>query len=138
MFSKKLTSKHIRLTLLSALWGMAFAIPSAFADLYNQSTVDLLEPFGSSSSVSVVCATTSCIFGAWIGYYASAASWLFDVAVGICIIWMVVSGLRIIVSGDNTQLRDNAMSQMKASAFGLMLLIFAGPILRAINNVGFI
>lgn len=111
--------------------------PSAFADQFTDTSIPLLEPFGGSSTLTVNCSNTSCIFAAWISYYASAAGWVFNVAVGICVIWMLVAGLRVIISGDNAQMRDNAIGQMKAAAFGLMLLVFAGPILKSLNNIGF-
>ena len=114
--------------ILGVAWSfhmVAFAQASA-----KQNCVKLLQPFGGSDCVAVRPG-----LGTFLEYFGPAGAWLYNAAVGICVLWMLFGGITIMISSDNSGRRDEGIGRMKAAAIGLVLLIFGGVILRLLNSI---
>ncbi len=95
--------------------------------------VKLLEPFGDQDCIDVEPGLQT-----WFLYFGQLAPWLYNVAIGIAVLWLVIAGFKITISSDNETARQEAIGQMKAAVLGLLILIFAGPILRTLNSLFFV
>ncbi|MDD5623130.1 MAG: hypothetical protein PHI23_00250 [Candidatus Peribacteraceae bacterium] len=94
--------------------------------------IDLLAPLGSQENIPV-----SGGFGTFITYFNDAGMWLIKVAVGICVIWVLLGGIMVMMSGSNSGLRSTGITHMKWSIMGIVLLLFTGFILRTLNSMFF-
>lgn len=69
-----------------------------------------------------------------LGYFACSTGFIYDIAVGFCVLWVLVGGIQIIISGDNTEWYNRGKSIIFASIGGLLVLILAPVILRFLNS----
>lgn len=92
-------------------------------------TVTLIEPLCGQSTISGN--------GAWdlmLSYFNCAVIWLYDIAIGVSVLWTLIGGICIIISGDNSSLYERGKNYMIGSISGLLMLIFAPVILRFVNS----
>ena len=70
-------------------------------------------------------------------YLKGIGKWLATVVVGICVIWVLIAGFEIMLSGANSGLKDKGVSHMKWALIGLCIASFSGLILKLLNNMFF-
>jgi len=103
----------------------AFAQP-AVAPSQQKGDVTLLAPLGSSPSIS---ANGNAVFA----YITESLGWLQEVAVGMVMLWLVFSGIMIMVSGNDQGKRTQAKEHAVAAIIGLVMLFLFGFILSVLN-----
>lgn len=113
---------------LSVIPGIAFAGDPKV----ENTTINLLAPLGPSNTITIGPGFTT-----WFDYFNNSAGWLYNVAIGICVLWILVGGLFVMVSGDNPQLAEKGKGFMIGSLTGLVMLILAPTILRTLNGLFF-
>lgn len=74
--------------------------------------------------------------GTFITYFEVASQWLFEIAVGFAVIWVLIGGFTLMIGGEN--MKTQAKDMMKWAILGLLLLIFAGYFLRTLNDIFFV
>lgn len=106
-----------------------FAASSA-GNLDTAEPIKLLAPLDDSTTTIAV----SDPLGAWFKYFEISAGWLYDVAIGFCVLWVLIGGFQVMISGDDATKRGEGFDKMQSAIFGLVMLIFAPVILRFLNN----
>ncbi|MDD3897034.1 MAG: hypothetical protein PHU04_04350 [Candidatus Peribacteraceae bacterium] len=129
--------RYVRTVLLSTLLllvasGIPVLLASAQGEEVRRTQIQLLEPISGGEMLNVEPG-----IGTWLAYFESAYAWIYEVAVGICIIWMLIGGIQVMTSSDQADKRQSGITKMKASITGLIVFIFAGPILRFLNDMFF-
>lgn len=66
-------------------------------------------------------------------YFSSLYPWALGLCGGLVVLWGVWSGILMIVSGGDKENYEKGKAHFQAAILGLLLLIFAGVILHAIN-----
>ncbi len=94
--------------------------------------VDLLEPIGGPTEIDVGPGLTT-----WYNYFNSALPWLYTVAVGLCLLWMLYGGYLIMISSDQADKRAAGKAKMIGAILGIVVLSFTGSILRILNDMFF-
>lgn len=94
--------------------------------------VVLIEPIGDEQEIDIKPGA-----GTLIAYFNTAADWLIIVCVGICVIWVVIGGFEIMTSGGDATKRGNGQQHIMWAILGLLMLVFAGFILRTLNSMFF-
>lgn len=105
---------------------LAGSAPTASAPSQQRSSVHLLQPLGSSNYITPSG-------NAMFDYFTDSLAWLQEVAVGIVILWLVFSGIMIMVSGNDQGKRTQAKEHAVAAIIGLVMLFLFGFILSVIN-----
>ena len=95
--------------------------------------IELLQPLGSQGSIPINTPNTLPIFV----YFNDALEWVYMVAVGFCLIWIVKSGSDIILAGNDSNAAA-AKEKMKTVIIAILVLTFAGFILRTLNGLFFV
>ncbi len=107
--------------------------PSAFADdAMVRGKVPLLEPISGPNEITIGPGLTT-----WFNYFNSTLPWLYSVAVGICILWMLYGGFLIMISSDQADKRATGKAKMIGAILGIVVLSFTGTILRILNDLFF-
>jgi hypothetical protein len=94
--------------------------------------VSLIQPLNDALNASLP--SSSSIF---LDYFNMSVGWLFRVAVGFTVMWVLIGGVMFLTSGNNQGRRSEAISRMTWSITGLIILLFAGVILRTLNSLFF-
>lgn len=98
-----------------------------------QSCVPLVQPLGSDNTVGVLPGA-----GTFIAYFNGFSGWLFTIAVGFCLIWVVIGSFMIMMSGGPSgSMMGTGKEMIKWAIIGLVLLNFAGFILRTLDSAHF-
>ena len=71
-------------------------------------------------------------------YFNMSWPWVLGVAAGIGVLWALVGGIQIMVSGDNTGMRDEGKNRLMWALAGLLLVGLAGLILQTLNPLYYI
>lgn len=95
--------------------------------------VPILEPIGNMPD----CIPIGDFLGTRLAYFEPASKWLYNVAVGIAVLWTLIGGIQVMTSGDDQGKRSEGFDKMKYSIGGLAMLVFAGVILRSLNGIFF-
>ncbi len=74
----------------------------------------------------------------FIDYFNMSSSWLFRVAIGFTVLWVLIGGVMFMSSGNNQSRRQEAISRITWSIVGLLVLLFTGVILRTLNSIFFV
>lgn len=74
----------------------------------------------------------------FLDYFNVSVGWLFKVAVGFAVMWVLIGGVMYMTSGNNQGQRSSAISKMTWAIIGLLILLFAGVILRTLNSIFFV
>lgn len=138
MFRQKLISVA-SLASIVCMNVLLVAVPISTAQSSEDSAVirrdiKLLAPLGPSDTISVGNGPME----SWFEYFGNSAGWLYDVAIGFCVLWTLIGGFQVMISGDDAQLRGQGFDKMKSAIMGLLMLIFAPTILRLLNNNFFV
>lgn len=115
---------------------LLFAAGSALAQIppeQNAGTVPLIEPLGGATSIPILPG-----FGTFLTYFNSSVGWIFQVAVGFTVVWVLIGGFLYMTSGNNQSQRSAAISRMTWAIAGLLILLFAGFLLRTLNDIFFV
>ena len=75
--------------------------------------------------------------GTFLAYFNDSTQFIFAVAVGAVVVWVLVCGFAIMLMGGDAGKRGEWIENMKWSIGGLLLLLFAGFILRTLNSMFF-
>jgi Type IV secretion system pilin len=115
-------------SLRQLLW-LLMIVTCTMPVISEAASVTLIEPLCGQSQISGN--------GAWdlmLAYFNCAVIWLYDIAIGVCVLWTLVGGICIIISGDNSSLYERGKNYIIGSISGLLMLIFAPVILRFVNS----
>ena len=96
--------------------------------------IQLLEPIGGADALS---AQDGQPFGLLGQYFGLMYPWLVGTAAGLVLLWAVVSGIMIMIKGAEPGERQKWIDHLLHALLGLLLIIFSGVILHAINPAGF-
>jgi len=94
--------------------------------------ITLLQPLGDTRTINV-----SSGIGTFINYFNDATSWLLTVVVGICVLWVLIGGFQIMLSGGFSGMDSAGKNHMIWAIAGLAITLFAGFILRLLNSMFF-
>jgi hypothetical protein len=100
--------------------------PAAFA---QQKGIPLLEPVGNVKEIPNGLQGLGAVFF----YFNLLWPWLLGVAGGMCVLMTVMGGIQIILSGGDPGKREEGTSRFLWSLAGLLVIIFAGLVLRTLN-----
>ncbi|MFH1444556.1 MAG: hypothetical protein ABIG34_04175 [Candidatus Peregrinibacteria bacterium] len=129
---------RLRESLLTGLLIVAaFAVPLAVIAQDNplpqeQGGIDLLAPLGSQTNIEVQPG-----FGTFLTYFNDAGAWLIYVAMGLCVLWVLLGGFMLMLSGADNSLRSKGIGHMRWAITGMVILLFIGFILRTLNSLYF-
>jgi hypothetical protein len=74
-------------------------------------------------------------FGVMLDYFSCISSFLYDIAVGVCVLWVLFGGIKMIASGgDNSDLYGKGKDHIVSAISALVVLFFAPVLLRYING----
>lgn len=113
-------------SLLLSTRGFASTPPSQ-----TQGGVNLIQTLGTSSSIP---ADSNALFL----YISDGLGWLHKVAVGLVILWLIIAGVMIMISGNDQGKRTEAKEHAVAAIIGLVMLFLLGFILSVLNANFFI
>jgi len=125
---KSILGSTLLLASLAALPALSFAEPLP----QTQGGIDLLAPLGGQNNITV-----SSGFGTFLTYFNDAGTWLIRVAMGLCVLWVLLGGFMIMISGADSGQRSKGIEHMKWAIIGMVILLFAGTILRLLNSMFF-
>lgn len=129
---------RLRESLLSGILIVtAFAVPvSVFSQntlpQRNQGGIDLLAPLGNQTNIPVTSG-----FGTFLAYFNDAGMWLIYVSMGLCVLWVLLGGFMIMLSAVDSGQREKGKKHMQWAITGMVILLFAGFILRTLNSMFF-
>lgn len=98
----------------------------------TQNGVQLLAPLGDQQSIPVTAG-----LGTFLTYFNDAGVWLIRVAMGVCIFWILNAGYELMGSGVFSSNREKGRQHIIWALVGLVILLFAGTILRLLNSLFF-
>ena len=110
--------------LASALWAMPMAIAA---------DIQLMEPIGGCDKL-----TPKPGLGTFFGYFNLLWPWLIGTAAGLSVLMALVGGLQVIMSGGDQSKKQEGLDRLKNALLGLLMLVFAGVILRVLNPAFFV
>lgn len=120
-----------KIPIAGALLSWAVAIPALAADQVRGS-VKLIQPLDDSTGT---LAASNDIF---LNYFNLSVDWIFLVATGFATMWVLIGGVMYMVSGNDQGLRGKAISKITSAVLGLIILLFAGVILRTLNSLFYV
>jgi len=136
MYYKYISKVYLCAIACIAAWlPMLVAAEDAADDQVRKNTVHLVKPLGSETEITIHPGGIQ----TWLDYFESAGEWLFYVAVGVCIIWILLGGYQIMtagISGQDTQ-ASAGWARIRTAITGVLLLLFSGFILRTLNSLFF-
>ena len=122
MYTKTLL--HSFSSLVSTLWAMPLALAA---------DIQLMEPVGGCDKL-----TPKPGLGTFFGYFNLLWPWLIGTAAGIAVLMALVGGLQVIMSGGDQSKKQEGLDRLKNALLGLLMLVFAGVILRVLNPSFFV
>lgn len=121
-----LQKTYLRATAWASLWLLWPGRAAA-----QQDQIFLIEPLGGGNTLPAGD-------NAFIEYFNQSSDWLFRVAVGFTVMWVLIGGVMFIISGNNQSRRSEAITRISSALIGLLILLFAGVILRTLNSLFFV
>ena len=91
--------------------------------------IELLEPVGGVTSIE----GDGEAFNAFLQYFNLLFPWAAGIAAGLVVLWALIGGVQIMTSGGDSGKRSEGIDKFKNALIGLLMLLFAGAILNAIN-----
>lgn len=107
-----------------------FGIPQVSAQ-----SIKLLECF-SNGGCEVPTAGTGPL-GVFGIYFNSIYPWVVGMAAGIALLWALIGGIQMMMSGGDSGKRGEAVTKIQHAVLGLLMIIFAATILNFINPTFF-
>lgn len=102
-------------------------------DKLERNCIPLIQPLGTRNRLPVLPGA-----GTFMDYFNDSASLLLTVAIGFCILWILIGSYFIMVSGSDGGKRSTGMSMITWAIIGLIIVNFAGFFLRTLNNIFFV
>jgi hypothetical protein len=68
-------------------------------------------------------------------YFSYIWPWLIGSAAGIAVLWGIIAGVMIMLSGENTELRTKGRDHLMTVIKGLLMIALAGFLLRQLNSL---
>ena len=75
--------------------------------------------------------------GTFIDYFNEAVDLLMTVAIGFCVLWILIGSYMVMISGSDGGKRSEGKSMITWALIGLILVNFAGFFLRTLNSIFF-
>jgi hypothetical protein len=116
---------------LSAPLGILLALVPASA--VAQGGINLLEPVGGQSSISVGGGP----LGAFIEYFNLLYPWVVGIAAAFAVLMGLVGGIQMMTAGGDSGKAENGKTRLMYSLGGLLLVLFSSIILNALNPTFF-
>jgi len=136
--SMMIVRKLRRLSLTAAFCAFALiGVVQAASVSQDTGSVPLLQPL-SPGVFSIPVISGGLPAATFIEYFNQSRSWIFQVAVGFTVVWVLIGGFLYMTSGNNQSRRTEAISRMTWAITGLLMLLFAGFLLRTLNNLFFV
>jgi hypothetical protein len=107
------------------------AVPSV-APLQTRTNVPILQPLTGGGSPFVYTSIPANGHALFL-YITESLAWMQEVAVGMVMLWLVFSGIMIMVSGNDQGKRTQAKEHAVAAIIGLVMLFLFGFLLSVIN-----
>ncbi len=76
-------------------------------------------------------------FRAFQDYFAMSWPWVIGCAAGVAVLWAIVGGMEIMLSGSDSGMRDKGKSRFINALTGLLLIGLSGMILEILNPIFF-
>jgi hypothetical protein len=119
-----------------------FAHPRLDTDKQEQRTdhdigLRILEPLDTSDPDRTSTLGPAGPLSLFFQYFNPAITWFFAIGAGFAILNTLVAGVQIIFVADNPSRRADAVQRIIWSISGLLILAFAGMIMRFLNSVGY-
>lgn len=115
-------------TAFAAFLAVGTSVPSASA----VPCVKLLEKLGGIDCIPIGAGAQT-----FITYFNEGSKLLLNIGYGVCTLWVVISGIQIMLAGGDSGKRGEAMTRMTWSIGGLVLLVMSGFVLQALNSLFF-
>ncbi len=114
------------------------ASPAQSGDCYSEdklhtTCIPLIQPLGSRDRLTVKPGAET-----FIDYFNDASSLLLTVAIGFCVLWILIGSYCIMVSGSDGGKRSTGTSMITWAIIGLIIVNFAGFFLRTLNSIFFV
>lgn len=71
-------------------------------------------------------------------YFNAVWPWVLGSAAGIAVLWSLIGGIQIMLSGDNTGMRSAGQERLLWALAGLLMIALAGVILTTLNPIFYI
>lgn len=71
-------------------------------------------------------------------YFNAVWPWVLGSAAGIAVLWSLIGGIQIMLSGDNTGMRSAGQERLLWALAGLIMIALAGVILTTLNPLFFV
>lgn len=95
--------------------------------------IPLIQPLGPKSVLQVKPGAKT-----FIDYFNEASNLLLTVAIGFCVLWILIGSYLIMISGSDGGKRSTGTSIITWAIIGLIIVNFAGFFLRTLNNMFFV
>lgn len=116
----------------SAIFGAFLAMVAGIflpAPLIDAADYKLLQPIGGLTSISGTG------LAAFIEYFNAVWPWVLSIGGGIAVLNGVIGGTMIMLSGSDSGMESAGKDKLKYSIVGLLIIAFAGMILRILNPI---
>ncbi len=129
-----LTSTAFLAVMFAFICSATPVVIAAGEDGENKAVADeihLLQPISGGDTIPIKPGV-----GTWLLYFERAGSWLYKIAVGFCVIWVLIGGMQIMIMGGyDSSKRSEGFDKIKSSIIGLVILSFSGAILKTLNSL---
>jgi hypothetical protein len=71
-------------------------------------------------------------------YFNMVWPWVLGSAAGIAVLWSLIGGIQIMLSGDNTTMRTEGQERLLWALAGLLMIGLAGVILSTLNPLFYV
>ncbi|MDA1208924.1 MAG: pilin [bacterium] len=109
--------------------------PSTKPNEQETGVLCLIQPLDDNFGTPLVISTST---GTFEEYFIRSSTWIFNIAISFCIIWVLIAGMMYMTSGNDQGRRSSAINRMTWAIAGLLMMLFAGFILQSINNAYYI
>ena len=132
-YNNKMIAKILSMFLLAVGLFSALAVGVVHAEeVQTVSEVKLIQSLSGGESISIEPG-----FRTLLNYFEDSRPWIFEVAVGFTVVWVLIGGIQFMTSGTDSSRRSTAVSRMTWAIVGLLILLFSGFILRTLNGMFF-
>ena len=95
--------------------------------------IPLIQPLGTKNSISIKPGANT-----FIDYFNQASNLLLTVAIGFCVLWILIGSYLVMISGSDGGKRSQGKDIITWAIIGLIIVNFAGFFLRTLNSVFFV
>ena len=139
MLQTQISKAYLRLMAGIAAWLPMIVAAQGEDPQVRKNTVKLVKPLDPGTTEITIHSGAQAL-QTWLDYFETAAAWLFYVAVGVCLIWILLGGYMVMTAGitGGDQKVSEGWGRIRTAITGVLLLLFSGFILRTLNNLFFI